>query len=51
MEDSTNYTLQGIISLSSDTFKDALFRLGVNISELPKLKKHTVMVDIGVSVS
>ena len=33
-DNSTNYALQNIIPLYSDTLKDASFHLGVNISDL-----------------
>ena len=42
----TYSVLQGILSLYSYTLKDALFNLGGNISELPKIKKRTVTVEI-----
>ena len=46
MEDSTDSLIRGILYLSSDTPKEALFNLGEDISELPDLKKRTVAVDI-----
>ena len=45
-EESTDSVLQGIISLSSDTLKDAFFHLGGNISDLPDLNNSTVAVGI-----
>ena len=46
MEDSTESILQGILAISSDTLKDALFCLGVNISDLTNLKKRKFVVEI-----
>ena len=46
MEESTDYVLQGILILSTDTLKEAFFHLKVNISDLPDLKKHMVTVEI-----
>ena len=46
MEDSTDSLIRGILYLSSDTPKEALFNLGGDISELPELKKRTVAVEI-----
>ena len=47
MEESTDYVLQGILTLSTDTLKEAFFHLGGNISDLPDLKKCTT--DVGIT--
>ena len=45
-EDSTDSILKAILSLSSDTLKDAFVNMGENISDLLDLKKRTVALDI-----
>ena len=45
-EDSNDFDLQIILSLSSDTLKYALFHLGVNIRGLTNLKKHKLVMYI-----
>ena len=46
MEDSTDYFLQYIILLSSETLKDDFFQLGRGVSYFTYLKKKTFMVQI-----
>ena len=46
MNKSTEYVLQGILSLYDDNFKDTLFHLWGNICGFIDLKKHTFAVDI-----
>ena len=46
MEDSTDSVLRDIITLSSETLKYALFRLGGDIRYFTNQKKQTVTVDI-----
>ena len=45
-EEYTDYELQGILALSYDTLRDTFFHLGLSISDLPNIKKCTVVVDI-----
>ena len=46
MEESTDYVLQGILTLSTDNLKDTFFHLGGDIRDLPELKKCMYGVDI-----
>ena len=46
IEDSTNSVFQVILDLYADTIKEAFFHFGVNISDFPGLKNHTVIVKI-----
>ena len=46
MKEYTEYLIQGILYLFSDTLKYTLYLLGRIISNLPDLMNHTVAVDI-----
>ena len=45
-EDTTDSFLQDILSLSSYILKDAFFQSGVNIGDLPYLRKNTAIAEI-----
>ena len=46
IKNSTDSVHQYILSLSAEILKEAFFYLEVNISDMPNLKKHMVVVDI-----